>query len=58
MVAGLNNVTVTGRIVAVYPVKTLKAKIRQLASLTIADNDGTIRVVLWNEKAPTSTQAN
>jgi replication factor A1 len=52
MVAGLNNVTVTGRIVAVYPVKTFEGeKSGKLASLTIADNDGTIRVVLWNEKA-------
>ena len=52
MVAGLNNVTVTGRIVAVYPVKTFEGeKSGKLASVTIADNDGTLRVVLWNEKA-------
>lgn len=52
MVAGLNNVTVTGRIIAVFPVKTFEGeKSGKLASLTLADNDGTIRVILWNEKA-------
>lgn len=52
MVVGLNNVTVTGRIVAIYPVKTFEGeKSGKLASVTIIDNDGTLRVVLWNEKA-------
>ncbi len=52
MVAGLNNVTVTGRIIAVYPVKMFEGeKSGKLSSVTIADNDGTIRVILWNEKA-------
>ncbi|NLE05200.1 MAG: hypothetical protein GX638_10445 [Crenarchaeota archaeon] len=52
MVAGLNNVTVTGRIIAIYPVKNFEGeKSGKLASLTIADNDGTLRVVLWNDKA-------
>jgi replication factor A1 len=52
MVAGLNNATVTGRIIAVYPVKTFEGdKPGKLASVTIVDNDGTLRVILWNEKA-------
>jgi replication factor A1 len=52
LVVGLNNATVTGRVVAVYPVKTFEgAKSGKLASVTIVDNDGSVRVVLWNEKA-------
>jgi ssDNA-binding replication factor A large subunit len=52
VVAGLNNATVTGRVVAIYPVKTFEGvKSGKLASVTIADNDGVIRVVLWNGQA-------
>lgn len=52
MVVGLNNATVTGRIAAIYPVKTFEGeKSGKLASVTIVDNDGTLRVILWNEKA-------
>ena len=52
LVAGLRNATVTGRVIAVYPVRTFEgAKPGKLASVTIADNDGTVRVVMWNEKA-------
>ena len=52
LVVGLNNATVTGRVVAVYPVKTFEGpKPGKLASATIADNDGVVRVIMWNEKA-------
>ncbi len=52
MVVGLNNATVTGRIAAIYPVKIFEGeKSGKLASVTIVDNDGTLRVILWNEKA-------
>ena len=52
LVAGLNNATVTGRIVAVYPVKIFEgAKPGKLGSVIIVDNDGVLRVILWNEKA-------
>jgi ssDNA-binding replication factor A large subunit len=52
LVTGLNNVTVTGRVVAVYPVRTFEgAKPGKFGSITIVDNDGVLRVVLWNEKA-------
>jgi replication factor A1 len=52
VVSGLNDVTVTGRIVAVYPVKTFEGKKPgKYASLTVVDKDGILRIVLWNEKA-------
>jgi replication factor A1 len=52
LVVGLNNATVTGRVVAVYPVKTFEGVKRgKFASATIVDNDGSVRVILWNEKA-------
>lgn len=52
LVAGLSNATVTGRIVAVYPVKTFEGnKPGKFGSVTIVDNDGVLRVLLWNEQA-------
>ncbi len=52
LVAGLNNVTVTGRVAAIYPVKNFEGlKPGKLGSVTIIDNDGVLRVILWNEKA-------
>jgi len=51
LVAGLNDVTVTGRVVAVYPPRTFEGKKSgKVANLMIADKDATIRVVLWNDK--------
>jgi len=50
--AGLNDVTVAGRLIAVYPVRTFEGeKPGKYATLMIADKQGTLRVVLWNEKA-------
>ncbi|MFB3888790.1 MAG: OB-fold nucleic acid binding domain-containing protein [Candidatus Bathyarchaeia archaeon] len=52
LVSGLNDVTVTGRIVAVYPVKTFEgAKSGKFASVMVMDGRGMARVVLWNEHA-------
>jgi len=52
LVAGLNNVTVAGRLIAVFPSRTFEGeKPGKFANLMIADNDGILRVVLWNEKA-------
>jgi replication factor A1 len=52
VVAGLNNATVTGRVIAVYPVRTFEgAKPGKFGSVTIADSEGVLRVVLWNEQA-------
>ena len=50
--AGLNDVTVEGRLIAVSPVRTFEGeKPGRYATLMIADNDGILRVVLWNDKA-------
>ena len=50
--AGLYDVTVAGRLVAVFPARTFEGeKPGKFATLMIADNDGILRVVLWNDKA-------
>jgi ssDNA-binding replication factor A large subunit len=52
LVPGLNSVTVSGRIVAVFPAKTFEGKQSgKYASLMIADKNGILRVMLWNSKA-------
>ena len=52
LVPGLNNVTVVGRVVAVFPSKTFEGnKSGKIASLLIADKNSILRVVLWNDKA-------
>jgi replication factor A1 len=53
LVSGLNDVTVTGKIVAVYPSKTFTHRDwteGKLASLLISNNNKTLRVVLWDNK--------
>lgn len=53
LVSGLNDVTVTGKIVALYPTKTFTRRDwteGKLASLLISDNNETLRVVLWDNK--------
>ena len=51
LVPGLNDVTVTGRLVVVYPPRSFKGeRSGKIASLMITDKDGTLRVVLWNDK--------
>ena len=50
--AGLNDVTVAGRLIAVFPVRSFEGeKPGKFATLMVADNDGILRVVLWNDKA-------
>lgn len=52
LVPGLNNVSVVGRVIAVYPSKTLGKTVRsRYASVLVADKSGTIRVILWDDKA-------
>jgi len=52
LVPNLNRITVAGRVVAVFPVKTFEGeKPGKYASLLIADKKGTLRVILWNGKA-------
>ncbi len=54
LVSGLNNVTVTGRIIIVYPPQTFTRPDKtegKVARLLIADKSGTLRVVLWDDKS-------
>jgi replication factor A1 len=53
LVSGLNDVTLTGQIVSVYPPKTFKRRDwteGKIASILISDESGTLRVVLWDHK--------
>ncbi len=50
--AGLNDVTVEGRLIAVFPIRSFEGeKPGKFATLLIIDNDGVLRVMLWNERA-------
>jgi replication factor A1 len=50
--AGLNDVTVAGRLIAVFPARSFEGeKPGKFATLMIADSEGILRVVLWNDKA-------
>jgi len=54
LISGLNDVTVTGRIIIVYPSQTFTRPDMtegRVAHLLIADRTGTLKVVLWDEKA-------
>jgi ssDNA-binding replication factor A large subunit len=52
LVPDLNDVAVSGRVVAVYPVRTFEGKKSgKYASVMIADKDRVLRVMLWNDKA-------
>jgi replication factor A1 len=53
LLAGLYDVTVAGRLIAVFPAKTFQGaeKSGKFATLMLADKEGILRVVLWNEKA-------
>jgi replication factor A1 len=52
LVPGLMNVTVVGRVLAVFSPRTFSrnSKTGKFASLLIADRSGILRVVLWNHK--------
>jgi ssDNA-binding replication factor A large subunit len=51
LLAGLNDVTVEGRLIAVFPVKSFEGeKPGKFATLLIIDNGGVLRVMLWNER--------
>ncbi len=51
--AGLYDVTVAGRLIAVFPARTFQGaeKSGKFATLMLGDADGLLRVVLWNEQA-------
>ena len=49
----MNDVTVEGRLIAVFPARSFNGaeKSGKFATLMIVDDDGLLRVVLWNDKA-------
>jgi replication factor A1 len=54
LVSGLYDVTVTGRVIAVYPIRSftrLDRTIGNIAHLLIADKTGTIKITLFNDNA-------
>jgi len=54
LISGLSDVTVTGRVIIVYPPKVFPRSDGtrgKVARLLIADESGTLRVALWDEKA-------
>lgn len=53
LISGLNDVSLTGKVVSVYPPKTFKRRDwteGKLASIIISDQSGTLRVLLWDKK--------
>jgi ssDNA-binding replication factor A large subunit len=51
LVTGLNDVTVVGRVVAVFPSKVFEGNRRgKVASLLIVDRNSVLRIVFWNDK--------
>jgi replication factor A1 len=53
LMAGLNDVTVAGRLIAVFPARTFQGaeKSGKFATVMVADGEGILRVVLWDERA-------
>ncbi|MBS7632661.1 hypothetical protein KEJ15_03435 [Candidatus Bathyarchaeota archaeon] len=52
LVPGLSNITVAGRVIAVFPSKPFAgSRNGKLASVFIVDCTGVLRVVFWNDKA-------
>lgn len=51
LVSGLSDVTVAGRVVAVFPPKAFEGNRKgEIASVLVVDRNGILRVVLWNSK--------
>lgn len=52
LVPGLNDVTIVGRVIAVFPLKTFGGDNGgKVANLLVADRSGILRVALWDDKA-------
>lgn len=52
LVPGLNNVTIAGRVIAVFPPKTFgRDNGRKVVNLLVTDKSGILRVTLWDDKA-------
>ena len=53
LISGLNDVTVTGRVILIYPITAFRRSDLtegKVARLLIGDKTGTLRLVLWNDK--------
>jgi len=53
LVSGLNDVTITGQVQAIYPTKTFTRRDwteGKLASILVSDKSATLRVILWDDK--------
>ncbi len=53
LVSGLNDVTIVGRVITVYPIQTFSRPDLtegKVARLRLADKTGSLRLVLWNDK--------
>jgi replication factor A1 len=53
LVSGLNDVTITGRIIALYPVQTFSRNDStqgKVARIALADETGDLKLVLWDDK--------
>jgi replication factor A1 len=53
LVSGLNDVTITGQVRAVYPPRTFTRRDwteGKLANIVVSDESGSLRVVLWDHK--------
>jgi len=53
LISGLNDVTVTGRVILIYPAQTFRRPDLtegNVARLLVGDRTGTLRLVLWNDK--------
>ena len=53
LVSGLNDVSITGKVMSVYPPKTFKRRDwteGKLASIVVSDPSGNVRAVLWDKK--------
>ena len=54
LISGLNDVSLSGQVMSVYPPKTFKRRDwteGKLASILVSDKTGTLRVILWDNKA-------
>ena len=54
LVTGLSDVTITGRVMSLRRVRRFRRKngsVGKMASMVVSDGTGSIRVVLWDEKA-------
>jgi len=53
LISGLNDVTVTGRVILIYPAQVFRRPDLtegRVVRLQVADKTGTLRLVLWNDK--------